>query len=331
METIPTKQLVKIALGTAPLMGLMLVTPIFLLTASLHDFNFFLLWAGVTLAVTFSWMVNIGFLVFIRHQWARTWIRIIVVSSIMYGISFLAFCLLVSQLKVDRFNIEMIRLTNILAVNAIIYILTDLILTKENKNKYELENSNLRLANLEAEYKLLKDQINPHFLFNALSTAKALIKKQPQLAEEYIIRLSDFLRASINNNQKTVPLKEELALCNEFIALNQIRFGEALQFENKIAMDLENYSVPYFSILSLIENSIKHNMFTIETPLCITISATNEYLEVTNNKQVKFVLKDSLKTGLNNLSNRYKLLNANEIVILETDTQFSVQIPLLKK
>lgn len=331
METVPTRQLIKLALGTAPIMGLMLVTPIFLLTAGFHNFNFFLLWAIVTVAITFAWLINIAFLVVIQHQWIRTWIRIFLVGSIMYGISYIAFFFIIQQLKLDRFIIEIIRLTNILAVNTIIYILTDLILTKENKNKYELENSNLRLANLEAEYKLLKDQINPHFLFNALSTAKALIKKQPQLAEEYIIRLSDFLRASINNNKKTVPLKEELTLCNEFISLNQIRFGNALQFKNKIATDLENYSVPYFSVLSLIENCIKHNMFTIESPLSIIISATNNYLEVKNNKQVKFVLKDSLKTGLNNLNNRYKLLNANEIIIQETDSYFSVQIPLLKK
>lgn len=331
MESIPTKQLLKTAFGTAPIMGLMLITPVFILTNGLNHFNFFILWAGATCAITFAWMFHIAFLAFIKHPWIKTWKRPLMVTGIMYGISFIAFYIIDPQLKIDRSNIEIIRLTNILAVNAIIFVLTDLILTKENKNKFALENANLKLVNLEAEYKLLKDQINPHFLFNALSTAKALIKKQPQLAEEYIIRLSEFLRASINNNRKTIPLKEELALCNEYIALNKIRFGEALKFETNITINMENYTVPYFSILSLIENAIKHNIFTTETPLHITVSAYDNYLELTNNKQVKFVLEDSPKTGLKNLNERYKLLNIEEIVVKETATQFSVKIALIKK
>ncbi len=331
MEPIPTKQLIRTAIGTAPIMALMLVTLLFLLTNELHHYNFFFLWAGITIAISFAWMVNIAFLVYVNQQWTRTWIRIFIVGSILYGISFVVLNFILPILSISRTNIEIIRITNILAVNTFIYVLTDLILTKENKNKYALENANLKLANLEAEYKLLKDQINPHFLFNALNTAKALIKKQPQQAEEYIIHLSAFLRASINNTRKTVPLKEELALCNEFISLNEIRFGKALQFENKLTIDVEKYSVPYFSILSLIENAIKHNIFTLENPLHITITGNDHYLEVKNNKQVKFVLEDSPKSGLKNLNDRYKLLNTDEIVIHETDSLFSVQIALLKK
>jgi two-component system, LytTR family, sensor kinase len=331
MELIPSKQLIKTAFGTTPIMALMLVTPIFLLTSKIHHFSFFLLWGAVSIAITFAWLFNIALLIYIKQNWTRTWVRIIIVASIMYFISFIIFLLAIPELEIDRTNIEIIRFTNILAVNTFIFILTDLIITKENKNKFELENANLKLANLEAEFKLLKDQINPHFLFNALSTAKALIKKQPELAEEYIIRLSEFLRASINNNRKTVPLKEELALCNEYISLNKIRFGDALIFENKLKIDYDNFSVPYFSILSLIENAIKHNTFTIENPLKISAFNSEHFIEIKNNKQLKFVIENSPKTGLRNLNDRYKLLNVPEVVIKETDDQFSVQIALIKK
>ncbi|MBL7912761.1 MAG: histidine kinase [Bacteroidia bacterium] len=331
MESVPTKQLIKTAFGTAPIMGLMLITPVFILTNGLHHFNFFVLWTGVTCAITFAWMFHIALLTFIKQQWAKTWKRLILISGLMYGVSFIVFSIVDPQLKIDRLNVEIIRLINILAVNTIIFVLSDLILTKENKNKFALENAKLKLANLEAEYKLLKDQINPHFLFNALSTAKALIKKQPVLAEEYIIRLSEFLRASINNNRKTISLKEELTLCNEYVALNKIRFGEALKYKTNVTVDMENYAVPYFSILSLIENAIKHNTFTTEAPLNITVSTFDNYLEVTNNRQVKFVLEDSPKTGLKNLNDRYKLLNIGEIVVKETDSEFSVKITMIKK
>lgn len=331
MESTPIKQIIKLALGTIPIISLLLVTPIFLLSNGIHQFNFFTLWAGVSFAISMAWAVNIGILAFVKQNWKLKWPRIFIVSSIMYLISFILFYKFATEIKLDRTKMEIIRFTNILAVNTIIFILTDLIITKNNKNKYELENTNLKLANLEAEYKLLKDQINPHFLFNALSTAKALIKKQPQLAEEYIIKLSEFLRASINNTKKTVSLKEELALCKEFIGLNKIRFGEALIFENKIDINTENHFVPYFSILSLIENAIKHNIFTIEKPLSLILTHNDSSIEIKNNKQAKFVLEDSPKTGLKNLNERYKLLNAKELEIIENETSFIVKLALLKK
>ena len=328
---IPVKQLIKTAFITAPIMGLMLITPLYILTNGINDFNFFVLWGGISFAITIAWLIHISFLVFNQQSWVKTWKRVVITSLIMYGISFIIFYVLEPHLKIDRTKIEIIRLINITAINAFIYILTDLILTKENKNKYALENSNLKLTNLEAEFKLLKDQINPHFLFNALSTAKALIKKQPQLAEDYIVGLSEFLRASINNNKKTVSLKEELELCNQFISLNQIRFGVAIKFTNNLVIDLERFSVPYFSILSLIENAIKHNSFTIEKPLYISVKSIENNLEVKNNKQNKFVMDDSPKTGLKNINERYKLLNAQEIIIENTNDYFCVLIPLLKK
>src|SRR3989344_1643331 len=116
MERIPVKQLIKTALATAPLMGLMLVTPIFVLSSGLHHINFFVLWLGVTGATTLAWIVNIAFLNFISAAWVRSWIRILIVGSIMYGLSFFIFFLVAPHIKIDRFNIEIILLINILAV-----------------------------------------------------------------------------------------------------------------------------------------------------------------------------------------------------------------------
>ena len=84
-------------------------------------------------------------------------------------------------------------------------------------------------------------------------------------------------------------------------------------------------------MLSLIENAIKHNVFTIETPLQITIYANDNLVEVKNNRQIKFVLENSPKTGLKNLNDRYKLLKGNEIIVEEQKDVFSVKITLLKK
>ena len=248
----------------------------------------------------------------------------------MFGVSEIVTTIILPLINIESSSILLARLVNIISVNTIIYVIIDLIITKENKNKIELENANLKMVKLEAEYKLLKDQINPHFLFNSLSTAKALIKKQPELAEEYIVRLSDFLRASIKNNSKTIPLKEELQFCKDFIALNQIRFGKALIIEYTIPIDQNEKFVPYFSLLSLIENAIKHNTFTIENPLIIYITADENNMEVKNNKSAKFILEETTKTGLMNLNKRYKLISEKEILINETESYYSVKIPILK-
>ncbi|MCX6181442.1 MAG: histidine kinase [Bacteroidetes bacterium] len=332
MEKIPLHKLIKTGLSTVPIIALLLITPVYLLTSKIHNFNFFLAWLLISFAVSLAWTLNLAFIVLIKRSWILSWVRVVIVGALMYIISFCVLMIIDPEIEIDKSTIEIIRLSNILAVNTIIHILIILTITQESKNKFALENSNLKLANLEAEYKLLKDQINPHFLFNALGTAKALIKKQPLIAEEYLLRLSDFLRASINNNHKTVLVKDELNLCDEFIALHKMRFGDALKYTSTVdALNSEKYFIPHFSILSLIENAIKHNASTLESPLEIRIYMDQDFLNVKNNKQKKFVMESSLKTGLKNLNNRYNLLNSTEIVIHDNDKEFWVQIPLLKK
>jgi two-component system LytT family sensor kinase len=329
MELIPTRKLIKMALITSPLMGIMLVTPPYVLFVS-QKFNFFVVWPGISMVIMLAWMVNIAFIKLIKQKWVLTWLRILAVGSIMFGLSYIGIYFLAEQFPLDAYKINAIRVVNILAVNIIIYILIDMVITKENKNKMELENAKLKFVNLEAEYKLLKDQINPHFLFNALSTAKALVKQKPELAEQYIVKLSEFLRASINNDKKTVSLKDEMALCDDFIALNKIRFGEAIHYKSSVQTNTADHFVPYFSLLSLIENAVKHNQFTVESPLTINIEANSEKISVSNNKKEKFRIEGSPKTGLKNLNDRYKMLTGSEIRVEDSPEKFTVSMSLLK-
>lgn len=329
MENLPTKQLIKTALITAPLIAVIYCTPFYIFKV-VPNLSFFVLLPLFTIPMLFAWFINIAFLYFVKARWSKTFIRTIVIALLLFGFSQIVISIINPLVSLDSTSILIVRIVNIISVNSIIYVLIDLTLTKENKNKIELENASLKFVKLEADYKLLKDQIKPHFLFNALSTAKALIKNQPQLAEEYIIRLSDFLRASIKNNKKTVSIKEELQLCNDFVALNQIRFGKAFTIEYTLPINQENNSVPYFAILSLIENAIKHNTFTVESPLHISLTTDGETIQVKNNKKPKFVLEETTKTGLNNLNERYKLVARKEITIHDTENYFSVKIPILK-
>lgn len=329
MEMVPTRQLTKTALITAPLIALMLATPLYV-TVAYERFNFFAMWGGGTAIIGLAWFFNIGVIHLVKKPWILTWKRIFIVGALMFLISYVGIYAFGDRIPVKGWSLNAIRIVNILAVNTVIYILIDLTVVRDNKGKMELENANLKIVNLEAEFKLLKDQINPHFLFNALSTAKALVKQKPELAEQYIVKLSDFLRASIANDKKTVSLRDELALCDDFIALNKIRFGEAIQYKSQIQTNTSNHFVPYFSLLSLLENAIKHNQFTSESPLHIVINANDEYISVSNNKKEKFRIETSPKTGLKNLNERYKILTGNEIKIENAQEEFTVSMSLLK-
>lgn len=330
MEKHLLRQLIVFAFLTAPLIGIIFVTPVYIL-AGFRYLNFFVMWFGITTAVLINWAINLILLVKVNKPWTKTWVRSLVCSVSMIVVTQILFEISGIILPIEDFKASLLRGMNLLAINTIIYILVDLTLTKENKNKVELENARLHLSNLEAEFKLLKEQINPHFLFNALSTAKSLIKKEPALAEEYIVRLSDFLRASINNNRKTISLREEVALCQDFIDLNRIRFGEAIHVVFSIDPASEELTLPYFALLSLLENAIKHNAFTLESPLRIEVKSTQNQVLVNNNRKAKFNLGTSTKTGLYNLEERYKLLTGSGIQVEESDETFQVTIALLKK
>lgn len=219
-----------------------------------------------------------------------------------------------------------------ISLNSIILLIHDLVLLRDKKSKVEVENAELKYKNIESTYQLLKNQIHPHFLFNSLSTLKSLIKKQPDIAEEYVIRLSDYLRASMQSDfQNLVNLDEELKLCANYVNLQKLRFGNSFTFTNTIPNDLlGSVYIPPFSILSLIENAIKHNKFTEESPLQITLIYERDRLIVKNNKNAVPKLQMSSGLGLQNLNSRYKILSGDEIIIDEGVDFFSVSIKVLE-
>jgi len=116
-------------------------------------------------------------------------------------------------------TILLLRFSLLSAISLIIYLIIDLVYTQEKRVQLIEENATLQFSNLESEYKLLKAQINPHFLFNALNISKSLIKTQPKNAEKYIVELSEFLRRSVNNQQKSITLQKELEHCQQYINL----------------------------------------------------------------------------------------------------------------
>jgi hypothetical protein len=193
-----------------------------------------------------------------------------------------------------------------------------------------LELENLKQEKLKADYRLLQDQLNPHFLFNSLNVLISEIVYDQKGAVEFTRKLSQVYRYVLQSkNHDLVQVKDELEFAKSFIYLHKVRVGEALKVEIDICEEEINKSIPPMTLQILIENAIKHNKLTEELPLEIKIKSTGEgNLRVINTLRPKTVV-DSTKSGLSNIRCRYQLLGKNEVEIETTKQEFIVTVPLL--
>jgi LytS/YehU family sensor histidine kinase len=175
----------------------------------------------------------------------------------------------------------------------------------------------------------LKNQVNPHFLFNSLNTLSSLISGQPEIAEEFIQRLSSIYRYILEySSRDRVPLDTELAFIRDYFYLHQIRDDGKIQLEINAGTNNNSEILPV-SLQILVENAIKHNKATRESPLIISIGIEDNYVVVRNNLQKMGVQLRSTGIGLKNLSQRISLVTRKELIIEETGSEFIVKIPLL--
>src|SRR5579859_394907 len=219
-------------------------------------------------------------------------------------------------------------------INSVALLAIELIVSRYERISMRLENAELRMMTLQAQHEKLKNQLHPHFLFNSLNVAKALIRRNPVLAENYIIKLSDFLRFSISHNEHNiVPLKEELKFSLYYLEMQKVRFRDSLIYEVDESLDtMDGAMLPVFSPQLLLENAIKHNTLTTESPLVIRIGhAAPDWLVVTNNRSRRLNLEEGTGVGLKNLADRYKLLSGEEMKIDIDNGSFRVYIKLLSK
>lgn len=234
------------------------------------------------------------------------------------------------ELEGWRFYVFMLYAT--LVVFSFIFLIQNFVLHQYEKSRIQLELLELKASNSEAVNQLLQQQIQPHFLFNALNILKSLIRKDSKSAEAYLLRLSDFLRVSISNNKSGVAtIEDELKVCDDYMEMQRIRFGDALQYKVDIKPNdlvLER-KLPFFSLQPLLENAIKHNELTNENPLYIKIEKEGNCIKVSNNIQIKKYLEISTGNGHNMLKERYKILDAPAPVIKTEGQIYSVSLQIL--
>ncbi len=179
-------------------------------------------------------------------------------------------------------------------------------------------------------YDTLKNQLNPHFLFNSLNTLSGLIYIDVDRADAFVHRLSKLYRYILDmQRMDVVPIQMEIELVNDFLYLNNIRFNN--QIKTDISVDDTNSYIAPMGLQLLIENAIKHNLISEALPLKIEIKIKGDYIVVRNNIQLKQEKEPSHELGLNNLHERYAALTDRKVHIEETDTYFTVRVPLLEK
>lgn len=221
----------------------------------------------------------------------------------------------------------------IIAEYIIFVIVTSIIYTSSFFKAWKaevVESEKIKSQALALQYKVLQDQVNPHFLFNSLNILGSLIDLDVNGAKKFTRELSLFYRDVLQfKDRDIISLKEEIEFVRKYIYLQQIRFGEALQVEIVANEKIEGKVIP-LSLQALVENAVKHNEISIANPLKIIIAISDDYeLIVENNIQPKSVFEDSSKTGLSNLVGRYKFLTGKEVVITKNNGYFRVILPLI--
>lgn len=237
----------------------------------------------------------------------------------------------ISNIKIPfDFKLVLFIIAGIVLANSLILVFQDYIILLHRKAQTEIENLQLKGAVSEASLLVLKQQIHPHFLFNSLNTLKVLYEVNPEQGETYLVHLANYLRAAISENEKSIStLAAELQLCHDYMEMQRIRFGEALNYQVNINQNKAlKAQLPFFSLQPLLENAIKHNELTEASPLTIHVDLLGDWIAVSNNIQPKRHKEFSTGQGLMNLAQRYKLWNGEEIKVEEMGKTFSVSIKL---
>ncbi|MBL7766682.1 MAG: histidine kinase [Chitinophagaceae bacterium] len=187
-----------------------------------------------------------------------------------------------------------------------------------------------KTESVQAQLQNLKNQINPHFLFNNLSVLTSLVYKDQDKAADFIKQLSQVYRYLLDNrDHELVRLEEELTFLQSYIYLLKIRFADNIHFNVEIKPENLNALIPPMCLQMLVENAIQHNEISAEHPLRIDIQSSSQHISVRNNLQLRTNPEVSSKTGLSNIRDRYTFFTDQRVEIISNEASFIVQLPLI--
>jgi len=256
----------------------------------------------------------------------------IILISIIYCVLFI-FLLQYYLIPTVKFYSEGVRLALLMTsvISLFFYYFVERERSRKKLREELLRTAQLQKENFRAQLESLKNQVNPHFLFNSLNVLGSLIYKDQDQAVQFLGQLSEVYRVLLDSSEKPlVPLKTEMELANAYIYLMQTRFGDNLQFKVDVPEEKLHYLIPPTSIQMLLENAIKHNGSTSTKPLIIELYAAGNMLVLENNLQPRMEQVASTGIGLQNIKNRYSHLTSKQVEAAPTGHKFVVRLPLLQ-
>lgn len=193
-----------------------------------------------------------------------------------------------------------------------------------------LKEAQLSTEMMSYKYEALKNQINPHFLFNSFNVLSDLVYTDQEQAVKFIRQLSNMFHYVLRSRDKElVPLKEELDFIDSYISLLKTRFGDKIKIDIS-AGSIDGYLVVPVTIQQLIENAVKHNEVSDKYPLTVSLKREGSYLVISNPVRLKQTGEESEKTGLRNIIQQYSYFTTEELEIKNTGSTFTVKVPLLQ-
>jgi len=240
--------------------------------------------------------------------------------------------LLINQFIVALGEEELLKLLILFTIILFVYeILYGLLYSYRYYAVNQAEQLRTERWQLELQFESLKSQISPHYLFNCLNTVSSLLYKDTREAEEFIRRMADTFRYVLaHERQQLVTLQEELDFVKAYYFLLQVRYEYLLQLEVNIPPEVLNSFIPPMTLQLLVENAVKHNRISKQTPLLVSISASGNggVVTITNTKTPGEIPASGFRVGLHNIHSRYKFFT-HQPVHVQDDERFTVALPII--
>jgi sensor histidine kinase YesM len=225
--------------------------------------------------------------------------------------------------------ILIVALVNVICVLFVTHVYETVFMVKEQQNE-QLKNSELQRAKAEAELAALKNQIDPHFIFNSLNTLTHLIKTDPPVAHEFTENLAEVYRYILSQKDQTlVLLDDELEFTHKYTDLLHLRFGNSLMIKKRFNGTLgKSFLIPPTSVFIAFENAVKHNEISEKNPMHIDVDVYEGNLIISNSLRERKTRMHSSKIGLKNLEERFRLVTGKGIQAEKKGDKFIVEFPL---
>jgi two-component system LytT family sensor kinase len=328
------------------------MTLIFALLFTLINQNFSLKAIGYTLLISAMYSFGLGFIQgvindslsnkwdWIEHTNTRIWAGI--VTTVLYTVPAVLLIDYVNFIVISGHNIDRFFSGRYLWQHVFYVILSfgisafiharGFMIQWKNSVKQESTKQEIVAKTETAKFESLKNQLDPHFLFNSLNVLTSLIGENPTQAERFTTKLSKVYRYVLEQrNKDLVPIEEELKFAKTYMELLGMRFEDAVKFNIPDSISNDALKIVPLSLQLLLENAVKHNVVSSSKPLTINIYEEGNYLIIENNINPKEAIGKSTKVGLQNIADRYGLISDKGVKIANNNKTFKVSLPLLYK